>query len=1126
MAPVERVAENLEKPVVDDRSYRVIRLPNQLEALLVHDPNTDKASASVNVNVGNFSDDDDLPGIAHAVEHALFMGTEKYPKENAYNQYLAAHSGYSNAYTAATETNYYFEVAATTNTPKSTQNTTPSTPAVPADEPLTDGLSKLSVPTPASSAATSSTDLVPPLYGALDRFAQFFIAPLFLESTLDRELRAVDSENKKNLQSDAWRLMQLNKSLSNPKHPYHHFSTGNLQTLRDGPQSRGVDVRAEFMRFHKTHYSANRMKLVVLGQEPLDVLEEWVAELFADVENKNLPKLRWDDVEPFAPEDMGRQVFAKPVMDTRSLDIYFRYQDEEFMFESQPSRYISHLIGHEGPGSILAYIKAKGWAHELSAGSMAVCSGSAFFTISVRLTEDGLANYQEVTKVIFQYISLIKQQPPEKWVFDEMKNLAEVDFKFKQKSPASRFASSLSSVMQRPYPRERLLSASSCMLNFEPELITRGLECFRADNFNIELVSQTYPGNWDSKEKWYGTEYKLEKIPSDVLAEIGHILESPSDRPAELHMPHKNEFVPTRLDVEKKDIIVPAKKPTLIRNDHQFRVWHKKDDTFWVPKGSIDITLRTPLVYTSPGTNVTSRLFCELVRDSLSDYSYDAELAGLDYSLSSSVFGLEVSVSGYNDKMAVLLEKVLVSMRDLKVKPDRFKVVKERMSKAFWNAEYQLPYYQVGNFTRYLTAEKAWINEQLAAELEHIEAEDVASFFPQLLRQTHVEVLGHGNLYKEDLLKMTDLVESTIKARPLPQSQWHVRRNMIIPPGSNYIYEKTLKDPANVNNCIEYYLFVGSIAEPLLRAKSLLFGQLTSEPAFDQLRTQEQLGYVVWSGARYAATTLGYRVIIQSDRTNQYLESRIDAFLTRYAETLNSMTEEEFESHKRSIINKRLEKLKNLNSETSRYWSHIGSEYFDFVQHEKDAETLDTLTKSDMIEFYRQYIDPQSPTRAKLSIYMNAQSTSHKATPEQNAKLAEQLANILTSAEIEFDIEKLKASFEGVEISANTKDEVAGKFKAFLETEVKTSSEKVASVIGPATNALEELLQGLSGKSSSDNDAVPEVVINGTSNGIAKSVPEPTYITNVPEFKAGLPASAAPVPIVDLSEFEDFDPKL
>lgn len=77
MAGIERVTDQLEKPELDDRSYRVIRLPNKLEALLVHDPDTDKASASANVNVGNFSDDDSMPGMAHAVEHLLFMGTEK-----------------------------------------------------------------------------------------------------------------------------------------------------------------------------------------------------------------------------------------------------------------------------------------------------------------------------------------------------------------------------------------------------------------------------------------------------------------------------------------------------------------------------------------------------------------------------------------------------------------------------------------------------------------------------------------------------------------------------------------------------------------------------------------------------------------------------------------------------------------------------------------------------------------------------------------------------------------------------------------------------------------------------------------------------------------------------------------
>ena len=867
------------------------------------------------------------------------------------------------------------------------------------------------------------------------------------------------------------------------------------------------------------------MKLVILGREPLDVLEGWVSELFAGVVNKDLPQNRWDDVQPFNPEDMGRSIFVKPVMDTRSVDILFVYQDELEMYESHPSRYISHLIGHEGPGSILSYIKAKGWATELSAGAAQVCPGASFFNVSIRLTEDGLARYHDVVKAVFQYISIIKENPPEQWIFDEMKNLAEVEFRFKQKSPATRFTSTLSSVMQKPFPREWLLSGGSLLRKFEPELITRGLGYLSADNFNIEVVSQKYPGDWDRKEKWYGTEHKVEHMSEDFLAEVRSILADPSSaKIPELHLPHKNEFVPTRLDVEKKEVDEPAKTPALIRNDDRVRVWWKKDDTFWIPKATLQVTLRNSLVYATPANNVMARLYCELVKEALVEYSYDAELAGLDYNLSPLVFGLEVAISGYNDKMAVLVHKVLSSMKDLKITQDRFDIMKERMARAFRNANYQQPYYQVGGYTRFLTAEKVWINDQLAAELEHIELEDVATFFPQLLRQTHIEVMAHGNLYKEDALKLTDLVESTLKSRPLPQSQWHVRRNVIMPPGSNYIYEHTLQDPANVNHCIEYYLHVGNQTDRLVRAKSLLFGQMTSEPAFDQLRTKEQLGYVVWSGARYSSTTVGYRVIIQSERTAKYLESRIDSFLTAYGKTMEQMSDDEFESHKRSIINKRLEKLKNLSSETSRFWSHIGSEYYDFKQHEVDAETVRALTKEDMAAYFMQYIDPASKARAKLSVYMNAQSDGeHVAVPAKKEAVLQQLEKFLASSGVEgVDSAKFQKVFENVTIDSDNQTLITGAIREFLTSEMKLPAEKADDIIEKGAKALNTVLASLGIEPTHpEGEGAVSFPVNGD-----VSVSEPVYISNVSEWKARLPVTPGPAPVVEISDYEDFEAKL
>jgi insulysin len=930
----------------------------------------------------------------------------------------------------------------------------------------------------------------------------------------------VDSENKKNLQSDLWRLMQLNKSLSNPAHPYHHFSTGNLQTLKEEPQKRGLNVRDEFIKFYETHYSSNRMKLVVLGRESLDEMEQWVGDLFAGVKNKDLPQNRWDGVQPWSADDMCKQVFAKPVMDTRSLDIYFPFLDEESLYESQPSRYISHLLGHEGPGSILAYVKAKGWANGLSAGVMPICPGSAFFTVSVRLTQEGLRQYREVAKAVFEYIAMIKEREPEQWIFDEMKNLAEVEFRFKQKTPASRFTSRLSSVMQKPLPREWLLSGS-LLRTFEPELIKKALSYFRPDNFRMIVVAQDYPGDWDLKEKWYGTEYKVEDVPKDFMAEIDKALNTtPESRLSALHMPHVNEFVPTRLSVEKKDGSEPAKTPKLIRHDDHVRLWFKKDDRFWVPKATIHVTLRNPLVWATPANLVKSKFYCELVRDALVEYSYDAELAGLDYHLSASIFGLDVSVGGYNDKMSVLLEKVLTSMRDLVINPDRFHVIKERLSRGYKNAEYQQPFYQVGDYTRYLTAEKSWLNEQYAAELEHIEPEDISCFFPQLLRQNHIEVLAHGNLYKEDALRMTDSVESILKSRSLPQSQWHVRRNMIIPPGSNYIYERALKDPANVNHCIEYYLFIGDITDDSLRAKLLLFAQMTDEPAFDQLRSKEQLGYVVWSGARYSATTVGYRVIIQSERTAQYLESRINAFLSSFGKTLEEMSDDEFEGHKRSVINKRLEKLKNLGSETTRFWTHIGSEYFDFLQNESDATNVRSLNKSDLVQFYKQFINPESPMRGKLSIHLNAQGGTDAAEPnKQKHRLLSLLAKQLGTAGFAVDNDRLKIAFEKLEISAGSEGQILTALKTFLGSEMSLSEEQMKPVLEKAEQNIGLHLKQLGLEANKEGSET---------NGVEKreEIQPPTFVTNVPEFKARLAVSAGPSPVTDLSEYEDFDAKL
>lgn len=802
----------------------------------------------------------------------------------------------------------------------------------------------------------------------------------------------MDSENKKNLQNDAWRLHQLDKALTNPKHPYCHFSTGNLDTLKHIPESKGIDVRKAFMDFHERYYSANRMKLVVLGRESLDTLEQWVADLFSEITNKGIPQNRWEDEQPFRQEELLTQYFAKPVMESRILSLYFPINDEEYLFESQPSRYLSHLIGHEGPGSIMSYIKSKGWANGLSAGAYPIGPGSqGLFTCEMRLTEDGLKNYQEIIKVFFQYISLLQQTPPQQWIYDEQKNLAEVEFRFRQKTPASKFTSKISAVMQRPLPREWLLSGSSITRKFDPEAIQHCLSYLRPDNFRMSVVSQTFPGAWDQKEKWYGTEYSYSKIPSEFIAEINAAATSHvGERLSELHLPHKNEFIPQNLHVEKKDVKEPARYPRLIRNDDLMRAWYKKDDQFWVPKANVYILLKHPVVGATASNMLKAILYAELVRDALEEYAYDAELAGLMFSVGGSYDGIEIQVSGYNDKLSVLLEKVLVTMRDLDIKMDRYEITKDRLVRGQRNYEFQPPYNQVGDFTRWLNNERGFVNEQMVVELEPLTRDDVAAFFPGLLKQLKIETLVHGNVSKADARAINDLVEATLRPRPLPPATIPVLRSLVLPEGADFRFERTLRDEKNVNHCIEYFLSVGLISDRPLRAKVLLLDQMLHEPAFDTLRTKEQLGYVVFSGYRRFHTSMGFRFIIQSERTPSYLEERIEAFLRSYRDRLVAMTDAEFDGHKGSLRTRLLEKVKNLGMESARFWQGVEGEMYDFESAWLTADCVTTISKGEMVDLFDAKIHPDAEKRAKLAVHLVAKgvSPSGGSTPAAAAESA------------------------------------------------------------------------------------------------------------------------------------------
>ncbi|KXS20116.1 hypothetical protein M427DRAFT_52375 [Gonapodya prolifera JEL478] len=939
--------DDIIKPDIDDRRYRLITLPNKLQALLVHDENTDKAAAAIDVRVGHLCDDEDVPGLAHFLEHLLFMGTEKYPEENSYSAFLTSHGGHSNAFTSADETNYFFDVHA--------------------DH----------------------------LRGALDRFSGFFTCPLFDPSCTEREMRAVDSEHKKNLQQDAWRLYQLEKELCDPKHPYHKFGTGNLDTLATVPQSKGVDVRERLFEFHRKYYSANIMKLVVVGKESLDELTSLVVEHFSAVKNYDaaVPTFEWG---PLTKDVLKERILVKPVKDIRQLEITFPFPDEQKWFRSRPGNYLSHLLGHESEGSILSLLKSLSWANGLSAGSSRGSVGWSFFKIHIDLTEEGLGHIDEIVEIIFSFIKLVRDAGVQEWVFREEELISRCAFKFREKSQPASYASRASSWMQR-YPEKEILSGPYLMEVFAPDAIRECMDWLRPDNFRITVTSREPPApapqNPWKTEYYYGTEYTVESLPEPFLERC----RNPKSWP-QLHLPAHNIFIPEDLHVKNgPDLTAPAqngsatstpaaaptaaerdalsrKRPRLVRNDETARIWHKKDQLFLVPKVNIYFFVRTRQAYADPRNAVLTKLYTELVKDSLNEYSYFADVAGLSYYLEAQVDGLLLGFSGYNDKISLLVEKVAERMRTLEVDPVRFELIAEQLSRSYKNFQQESPSSHAAYYASLLIQEQLHTNDEKLEALKGVTAAGVQKFYPKVLSQAFLEGLVHGNTYAYETLSLAEVFLNALQLGTAPPEDRDLMgRSTVLPMPSNFVHERNVPNADNLNSAIEYYIQCGDPKDESKRIRLMLVNQIISEPAFDQLRTKEQLGYIVSTSIRMNTGVMGLRVIIQSEREPVYLEHRIDEFLHQFLEKLENLEPEAYEEEQKSLVAKLIESDKNLGRESSRHWGHISSRYLDFDGDHRDAAAIPTVSLTSLIDWYKEFILPKSASRRKLSVHIRSQ---------------------------------------------------------------------------------------------------------------------------------------------------------
>ena len=862
--------------------------------LLISDPQADKAAAALDINIGSASDPADRQGLAHFLEHMLFLGTEKYPESGEYKAFISSHGGSDNAYTALEHTNYFFDI---------------------------------------------DKDHLEP---ALDRFAQFFIAPLFTERYVDRERQVVHSEYQSKLQSDGWRGRSAQKQAQNPKHPFTQFSVGSLETLADRP---GSSIRQELIDFYRRHYSANLMTLVVLGKEPLPTLKQWVSEKFSAIENREAKPLAI--TEPlFTEQQLPAMIKIVPVKDDQRLSLSFPLPPLLAHYRTKPLSLISFQLGHEGPGSLLSLLKQRGWADSLWAGVSADGRDNTLFTVAIGLTKAGLQQTDTIISHVFQTLRLIEREGLQQWLYDEQQQLAEIDFRFQENIQPLGLVRGVAARLH-DYPAEDVLRGAYALDEYKPELMRHYLQRLRPDNVFISLNA---PGlEVDQVEPWFKARYALEQI--DAATQKRWRTAAIDDQ---LVLAEPNIFIPQALDLQTA--ADGPDKPTKIMAKPGFELWHQHDVSFRVPKAEFYFSVRSPVANDTAEHAALTQLLVGVINDQLTEFTYPAYVAGLGYRLYKHIRGFTVRISGYNDKQDRLLEKILQTIKSPQITAERFNLVKDELIRGLKNNKLESPYQQAYGEITSLLLTPSWDDEQSLAALENLKAADLRDFIPQLFNALSITALAHGNIIKTEAEHLATMVYDSLlrDAEPTQVARGRLLKlGNHLGNGQDYIRELTID---HNDSALVMYL-QGADKSRAGLVKFALLAQLIESPFFEDLRTENKLGYIVFASTMPLLQVPGLTFAVQSPIADpDELAQHIDRFLREYRTTLAALSDSEFAKHKQTLLARIQQKEKTLQDRSERYWTEIDRQLFDFDSREQLAAALLTLDKAQLLALYDQLL--------------------------------------------------------------------------------------------------------------------------------------------------------------------------
>jgi len=440
---------NIIKSKYDRLNYKYLILPNDLRVILINDPLTTTSYVNMMVKVGSFNDT--ISGIAHFLEHMLFMGSKAYPDENYFSALISQYNGTYNAYTDSNNTDYHFSVH--------TEN----------------------------------------LYNILDVFSHFFIDPLFVESAVNREINAVNAEYQKNIGFNNSKFFDVLKLIANRNHPFSHFSTGCTETLKI------KNIRDELIKFYNKYYSANIMCLIIYDRRSFKDLEKMI-HIFENVPNRDIVLGKIKE-KLFLKTPVYAQMV--PLNDEHTLTIMWQINEWMKYYKYKPLNYISYLFNRASKGGLLDVLLNAGYATTIGLDAL---SDTNTLVMEIRMTDHGVKHETEILNYVYAYIKLIKKYSINKKIYDMLKNASTIDFNFSDNvTPHNHCIYISTNILFHKNPTLAVCLKNLYHKYDETaeKLIQKFLNCMTIENSVVISNSSSHKMNITHISKWHSAEYNI-----------------------------------------------------------------------------------------------------------------------------------------------------------------------------------------------------------------------------------------------------------------------------------------------------------------------------------------------------------------------------------------------------------------------------------------------------------------------------------------------------------------------------------------------------------------------------------------------------------------------------------------